>query len=167
MSYPHQFPDYNAFYNCEHLSTAIRWRIMRNGQGRWVIQCLFCGREVRAISKNAVEVRMMTDRPPFDENMEGAIIESIGRAREDTRNNENEAWWNWYNSYLKTPEWHRRRDAVFTRCEGICEGCGINRATQVHHLTYDHAGDEFLFELVAVCSLCHSRLHPHLGEDYG
>lgn len=40
----------------------------------------------------------------------------------------------------------------------LCEGCGKARATQVHHKTYRNLGDEFLFELVALCDACHKRL---------
>jgi hypothetical protein len=29
----------------------------------------------------------------------------------------------------------------------------------VHHLTYAHVFNEFLFELMAVCDECHDRLH--------
>ena len=32
-------------------------------------------------------------------------------------------------------------------------------ATQAHHLTYEHMGDEFLWELKAVCRPCHERWH--------
>jgi 5-methylcytosine-specific restriction endonuclease McrA len=29
----------------------------------------------------------------------------------------------------------------------------------VHHLTYQNAGNEFLWELVAICRECHARYH--------
>jgi len=74
----------------------------------------------------------------------------------DRKNNE---WWTWYNAYLQTTEWRMRRQAVLTRDNYLCQGCRVRRATQVHHLTYDHVGNEFLFELVAICETCHTRLH--------
>ena len=40
-----------------------------------------------------------------------------------------------------------------------------NKATQVHHLTYQHVFAEFAFELVAVCDECHARLHPRNDND--
>jgi 5-methylcytosine-specific restriction endonuclease McrA len=49
---------------------------------------------------------------------------------------------------------------VLQRANGHCEGCGQRKAVQVHHLTYEHVGQEFLWELRAVCSECHDRLHP-------
>ena len=36
--------------------------------------------------------------------------------------------------------------------------------TQCHHLTYENVGEEFLFELVALCSDCHERLHQKRRE---
>src|SRR5215212_8618047 len=73
------------------------------------------------------------------------------------RDEERRRWWQRYNRYLETPEWHSRREKVLERANGRCEGCGERRAAQVHHRTYEHVGDEFLFELVALCELCHER----------
>lgn len=69
-------------------------------------------------------------------------------------------WWKQYNEYLASPEWKVRREAVLQRAGFICEGCGVERAIQVHHLTYDHVGYEMLWELKAVCLDCHAYLHP-------
>ena len=64
-----------------------------------------------------------------------------------------------YQSYLQSPEWERRRRLVLKRCGEVCEGCGEARATQVHHITYENFGAEFLFELMGLCRSCHERLH--------
>jgi hypothetical protein len=64
-------------------------------------------------------------------------------------------WWADYNRYLESPQWRVRRDAVLHRANWICEGCGKNRATEVHHLNYDHVKHEMLFDLVAICRTCH------------
>ena len=76
-------------------------------------------------------------------------------------------WHIWYNSYLESPEWAKRRMLVFRRANGMCEGCGERRAVQVHHTTYEHVGHEPLFELRAICMVCHGLLHPDKdeGED--
>jgi 5-methylcytosine-specific restriction endonuclease McrA len=66
----------------------------------------------------------------------------------------------WYAWYLRTDAWDQKRRAVLRRANYCCEGCGIdNRKLHVHHLTYAHKGNEFLFELVAVCEVCHERCH--------
>jgi hypothetical protein len=71
----------------------------------------------------------------------------------------NKEWNDWYERYLQTYAWGERRRLVMERAGGICEGCRQEPATEVHHLTYKHVGDEFLWELVAVCGWCHSRYH--------
>ena len=64
-----------------------------------------------------------------------------------------------YSDYLLSPEWAKRREKVLRRANGICEGCGEARATQVHHKTYDHIYNEPLFDLVAICKACHESIH--------
>ncbi len=68
-----------------------------------------------------------------------------------------------YEAYLRTPEWKAKSRLVIERAGGVCEGCGIERATQTHHLTYTHVGNEFLWELRAVCRGCHERWHGRNG----
>ncbi len=62
-----------------------------------------------------------------------------------------------YAEYLKSDEWFRRRERVMQRAGGICEGCRIQAATEVHHLSHEHITQEFPFELVALCGDCHAR----------
>jgi 5-methylcytosine-specific restriction endonuclease McrA len=63
-----------------------------------------------------------------------------------------------YHAYLRSPEWWQRRTAVMRRENNTCQGCGC-RAMEVHHTTYKHLFNEFLFELMAVCRSCHARIH--------
>ena len=55
---------------------------------------------------------------------------------------------------IREMEW-----AVLQRAGHICQGCLSAKAEVVHHLTYDHVGDELLYELVALCRACHDRAH--------
>ena len=64
-----------------------------------------------------------------------------------------------YQAYLRSDQWQELRRRVLQRANGFCEGCWQRRATQVHHLSYAHIGCEFLWELVAICDVCHSRVH--------
>jgi hypothetical protein len=68
-------------------------------------------------------------------------------------------WRDEYAAYLDSPEWQAKRKRAMARARGQCEGCQAARAVEVHHLTYDHVGNEFLWELVAVCADCHQRVH--------
>jgi len=88
-----------------------------------------------------------------------AVSESPPAVYQRSRAEEKRRWRTWYDGYLTTDAWRRRREKVLERAGGVCEGCGERRAVQVHHRTYAHVGDEFLFELVALCTPCHKRLH--------
>lgn len=65
-----------------------------------------------------------------------------------------------YSAYLQTDQWRAKRLKVLELANYVCEGCGDNRATEVHHLSYRHLGKELLWELKAVCSTCHDICHP-------
>jgi hypothetical protein len=57
---------------------------------------------------------------------------------------------------------------VMRRADGCCEGCGRQRAVQVHHREYprncrpgsaEWVAMEKLFTLVTLCTDCHEDLH--------
>jgi hypothetical protein len=154
-------------WDCKHPHTEIRGRILRNGVGVWAIQCLRCGSQLRQVSKSHPDVLRLTEKVPFDEqlivNQREQYKEAVNQRWEEQQaeiDHQNQEWWEWYSKYLLTPTWKAKRASVMERAGGICEGCRRNRATQVHHTTYAHVGDELLFELVAVCDSCHRTLHP-------
>lgn len=64
-----------------------------------------------------------------------------------------------YREYLKSDQWLHRRDLVLERDQYKCQACLCNKATQVHHLTYNHVYEEFMYELTSVCESCHRRIH--------
>lgn len=64
-----------------------------------------------------------------------------------------------YRNYLRSKQWKSRRDAVFQREGGICQGCKEEPIEHVHHTTYAHIYHELLFELVGLCETCHRRVH--------
>jgi hypothetical protein len=72
----------------------------------------------------------------------------------------NDLWWQNYNKYLLTTKWKDKRIAVLKRENDMCQGCHSKKAQHVHHTTYSNLGDELLFQLVALCIDCHSKLHP-------
>lgn len=72
-----------------------------------------------------------------------------------------------YAEYLGSEKWARIRSRVMERAGGVCEGCLERPATQAHHLTYEHLFDEFVFELVALCTTCHDRLHAEDRRESG
>lgn len=62
-----------------------------------------------------------------------------------------------YAEYLQSDHWAELRNKAMERDRNTCQICG-DKATEVHHLTYAHRDNEFLFELVSLCSKCH-KLH--------
>jgi hypothetical protein len=87
------------------------------------------------------------------------------KLREEAEHRRREWLENSHSPYLQTDAWRDKRAKVMRRANWICEGCGVNKASQVHHLTYDHHGNEFLFELVAICTPCHERIHDHDNRE--
>jgi 5-methylcytosine-specific restriction endonuclease McrA len=71
-----------------------------------------------------------------------------------------------YHEYLQTDAWAERRNLVLIRANCLCEGCRKAAAEQVHHLTYEHVGNAFLWELVAICRACHERFHDIYQHDF-
>lgn len=63
-----------------------------------------------------------------------------------------------YNDYLSSDIWRHKRERVLERDEGNCRACGINGATQVHHLSYRFVGNEPLYDLVSICTACHDKI---------
>lgn len=70
-----------------------------------------------------------------------------------------------YTEYLQSQEWWDRRNKVMERACGLCEGCRQREPVEVHHLTYEHVTQEFLWELVALCAPCHERIHGGTGQS--
>jgi hypothetical protein len=64
-----------------------------------------------------------------------------------------------HQKYLRTSKWKEIRKKVLKRDDYTCQGCLENRATEVHHITYDNWKNEFMFELMSLCRECHSRFH--------
>jgi 5-methylcytosine-specific restriction endonuclease McrA len=119
-----------------------------------------CGSALREVKKTDISV------VAFDETLQSSWRtgrnqrwEQRQQGREETRQAEQEAWRARYDAYILSREWKIKRSLVFKRAHGQCEGCGLDTAVQVHHLTYAHLGDEFLWELRAVCRTCHERVH--------
>ena len=162
-------------YRCNHPNTELRKRTKKNKAIAYVMQCLTCGKAIpREFSKDTALINNNNIEPKaFDEelkanwensrNKEAALILGNDKDERDLRRSE---FWQWYDNYLSTPLWQKKRSLVFERAKGKCEGCRTNPAEKVHHLTYKHKGDEFLFELVAVCNECHDRLHAeHVNKS--
>lgn len=65
-----------------------------------------------------------------------------------------------YQSYIISDAWRRRR-AKFLRIQPHCQACGTKTRLQVHHLTYEHLGDEPNGDLMTLCESHHSAVHKY------
>ena len=145
--------------DCAHQKSQITCRVVANGSTQYVRQCDDCGEVVGScIPKRAALAEAPSPRP-FDSDFRLRKREQALAARgiewdeaQGVRRVE-------YAAYLLTPAWRERRRLVLERAGRLCEGCREVPATEVHHTTYAHIGDEFLWELRAVCALCHERMH--------
>lgn len=79
-------------------------------------------------------------------------VEAFESKKEEERQYYNEV-------YLKSPQWKDKAIRVLNRDKYICQGCLVNKASEVHHLTYERIYKEPLFDLISVCSDCHRSIH--------
>lgn len=67
-----------------------------------------------------------------------------------------------YSEYLSSDLWKEIRRRAIRKAKGMCEVCGKNEATHVHHLNYQKdtllGKKETLVFLVASCEECHIRV---------
>lgn len=66
-----------------------------------------------------------------------------------------------YREFLKTPYWRTVRHAAYRAFGRRCIECGRGGRVDVHHLTYEHHGDELrhLDDLTVLCRVCHGAAH--------
>jgi len=161
-----------SYWDCDHPTTELRaMRIVTGIQ--YKKQCLVCG---RAASNPIKHTEVLVFPPEWDESI-AMRWDTAARARHAADREarigqittESLTRREWYSRYLESPEWRELRRLVLIRDRNICQGCLTARAVEVHHLTYDHIGRELLYELVSLCSSCHTKAHsakvPLEGED--
>lgn len=167
--------------DCSHSNWELRRRTKPNGWSGLVKQCLICGGlavpntvgKAEAIALGVKpEAAPAFDEAAFNKRKDTEAATASARAKQaheefklQQKAERAEALRQWHEEndwYYGSDQWLERRALVLKRANYVCEGCGKAKATQAHHITYDHFGDEFLFELLAVCEPCHSRIH---GRD--
>lgn len=148
-------------FRCDHQQSEMRERTVRGGGKQHVQQCLRCGLAISNPVKREVAIAENGGKPlaPFDEKLLSSWQAAFKESSDKIMNADDSAFWRAYEEYLASPVWKKKREKILERAGGICEGCREKPATQVHHRSYEHVGDEFLFELVAVCDDCHDKLH--------
>ncbi len=64
-----------------------------------------------------------------------------------------------YFEYIRSKEWHKRREEYLNKFGRHCQACGNKKGIEVHHKQYGEFGHEPDYALVAMCSLCHKDFH--------
>lgn len=152
---------------CEHQRTEVRVKQYPDAGPRRLRQCLDCGQ--RRPGSIGPEVPHVLQCRPWDDALESAGQAKLAadreaywetyRAKRAKGNSEAELEWRAnYDRVIASPEWAKRRRVVLRRDGNICQACLEERATEVHHKTYAHLGNEPLFDLVAVCRPCHESI---------
>lgn len=150
-------------FECLHENMKPRWKNERKQQV-WR-QCLSCGASIGTAIKHAtLSQSELSSLEVWDETLAKTRSELFSQAYEMRKQEKDAAWWAWYEAYLNSPAWKVKRDAALKRDHYHCQGCLEKPATQVHHLTYRHVGNELLFELTSVCNECHGAAHPYKNE---
>ena len=70
-----------------------------------------------------------------------------------------------YQKYIASAKWKETRRKRIELDGYKCKLCGSAINLCVHHLTYDHLGNENMDELVTLCKTCHNKLHEKDGAN--
>ena len=152
---------------CQHGSAVPRRKGLKlNGSPWFRYQCRDCGAPLQPtqLKHEIVKAYEAEHGPvePWDKDAEDAFhSESIRHSAEIRRSHawDFDGWWHRYTLYLASPEWRLCRTRALERDRYTCRRCGVRPAKQVHHLTYERAGNEQLDDLISVCVACHGFIH--------
>jgi hypothetical protein len=147
--------------SCNHPDQELRCRRRVNNVELVCLQCLTCGHNCGSKPEAGRDLSKLKQWDPrlveeWDKRR-AAYWEAMRQQFEQDRAEKSRHFSEKYHQHLKSEKWKQLCRHVLARCKGICEGCAEQRAVHVHHLTYEHLSDEFLFELVAVCVPCHEK----------
>jgi hypothetical protein len=150
---------------CAHLNTSPR-RKWKNVKGKalpyFKFQCLDCCKAMSSqLSFALIEGFIAAGQAveDWDPEAEDRYAEQAMSFYQHVRDEGRASWWRQYERHLSSDKWQQTRRLVFQRARWTCEWCHEARATQVHHLSYEHVGCENLAELLAVCVACHDGIH--------
>jgi len=145
----------------------MRFRTLSNKTTAVHVQCTICGEAVGgAIKKTSITPEQLVALPLWDEGLRETYRQMAADHYRDERAGQRDEWDQQsparkaeYAAYLQSDHWKDIRQRALVRDRFLCQGCLRDKATEVHHLTYAHRGDELLFELISLCDPCHERAH--------
>jgi hypothetical protein len=160
-------PGFPSTQDCIHGTYELRRRTYANGVIHFVYQCLFCGASGRSIKKEEALGVGGANAPEFDDGLRERFYEEAREKRQAGWEVERQRRREEYRDYLDSPEWRHKRNRRLVmdrwQCQARLDGC-LDHASEVHHLTYAHIGNEPLFDLVSVCGPCHRKISAMDGS---
>jgi len=153
---------------CRHEQSEVRRTTASNGSVQFGKQCLRCG---AFVGNWIAKAKVPPNVPDADRALRDKYENELRQRRQEIdqkhiriqRENGN-LFSKRHQDYLASKSWAAKRAKVMKRANRLCEGCLDAEATVVHHLSYKSWGDELLFDLVALCTLCHAKCHPEKEE---
>jgi len=152
--------------DCQHEVAELRRFTMSNGTVHFTLQCQnpACLRRPTGQFISRAKLReTLTDAfidaiPDFDHDGRECANQAVRMLADAEREVQNDSWWARYNRYvtMRSPGWVAKRRLVIARDHGQCQICH-HPGNDVHHLTHRHLEDEYLFELVLLCHMCHEE----------
>jgi hypothetical protein len=67
-----------------------------------------------------------------------------------------------YKTYLNSSKWHDKRSRKLVEAKNRCQLCYATGNLHVHHRTYQRIFEEWLSDLIVLCSSCHAKFHDKL-----
>ena len=161
--------DLETLKNCNHENTDFYYIVKSNKEYAYMELCSLCGErkdksktwiKASAIPTDATIIKYTDEIKKAFSDKKNIIISEINKIKYAI---DMSVKYQAYLKYLESPEWDekRRMRLYFNKNNflGKCEICGKNEATQIHHMTYSRLYNEWVFDLAALCSTCHKRIH--------
>lgn len=160
----HPKPEY---ISCEHNRFIIAIAYDSLQRPRYKKRCAICWGGMNHTYKRSEALEILAGEPPFDDEechkkrMEISELrkEYYSTLYETYRQRRQQAWRNYYETYLKSMRWHLLRVKVLTRDEYKCASCKSTDTLQLHHRHYQTLGEESLDDVITLCKTCHKLFH--------
>lgn len=134
-------------------------------------QCQRCGNYGESIPKNGYDVERL---PRVNEELAAAwrqreieIRNLRDQLRKQQQDEQADAWWAAYDTYLKSPHWAALRRKVIARDGFECQLCfrrvtvetaHVHHTTKASYETFNLVGRSLPAECVTLCRDCHERI---------
>ncbi|MFH1635026.1 MAG: hypothetical protein ABIG63_13610 [Chloroflexota bacterium] len=145
---------------CRHEQKEVRYKDFADGTKHLCTQCLICGvmpGGTRWLPQDGID---MSTVPKFDDTISEQWLAARNNDIQAKLRKEKSERHLEYERYIReSDDWWAIRTKVMTRDDHLCQGCLEEAAIEVHHKNYLHLYDEILFDLVAVCTKCHTKIH--------